>query len=95
VFSIRSLRHMVWQTNPFNNLYLVAAVLFGWVMLVAAVHWAPLQSLLRTVPLTYTHWLIMVIFGILNLLILECMKGFFILNHKKNSANHTAEANTI
>ena len=81
VFSIRSLRHYVWQMNPFDNKYLVLSVAAGWVMLITAVHASPLQYLLRTVDLSLGQWGIMVAFGIANMVIIETVKAIFI--HKK------------
>ncbi len=83
IFSIRSMRRMIWRINPFQNVYLVLAVILGWILLVGGVHWQPLQILLHTVPLSGHHWFIMIIFGMVNLLIFEVIKGLFILNHKK------------
>lgn len=84
IFSIRSLRHMVWQMNPFQNMYLVGAVFLGWFLLILAIYWAPLQLLLRTVPLDGFHWAIMVCFGITNLALMEIMKGIFIIKKQHN-----------
>lgn len=82
IFSIRSLRHMIWQIPLFNNLYLLGAVAFGWVMLLLAIYWAPLQLLLRTVPLEPIHWAIMILFGICNLCLIELVKAVFILKQR-------------
>ncbi|PIT86035.1 MAG: hypothetical protein COU33_05420 [Candidatus Magasanikbacteria bacterium CG10_big_fil_rev_8_21_14_0_10_43_6] len=86
IFSIRSLRRMIWQGNPLSNLYLVGAVGFGWMMLLLAVYWPPLQLLLHTVPLSSVHWVVMICFGIGNLVLTELIKGFFIARtlHKKD-----------
>lgn len=83
IFSIRSLRRWIWQFNPFSNRHLIAAVLFGWGMLVAAIYWAPLQTLLRTVPLSIHYWIMMICFGIFNLILMEMLKGIFFM--KKQS----------
>jgi len=56
VYPVRSLRRGVWQIAVFSNRYLTAAVLFGIVMLVAAIYLPPLQTLLGTVPLPLTAW---------------------------------------
>jgi len=86
IFSIRSLRHMVWQYNPFSNKYLLLAVGFGWLMLIAAVHTPPLQTLLRTVPLTLTDWGIMITFGLSNVILIETVKGLFLVRaHRKRT----------
>ena len=82
IFSIRSLRKMIWRINIFSNLYLIAAVLFGWGMLLLAIYWYPLQVLLRTVPLNIEHWILMIGFGMFNVVLIETVKWFFILKHK-------------
>ena len=81
IFSIRSLRHYVWQMSLFDNKYLIAAVLFGWAMLISAVYASPLQYLLRTVPLELWHWILMIGFGVATMAIIEIIKAIFI--HKK------------
>ncbi len=79
IFSIRSLRKHVWQMNPFDNTYLVGAVLFGWAMLLCAVYLPPLQYLLHTVPLQPWHWALMIGFGLSNMVIIESVKSFFFI----------------
>jgi len=81
IFAIRSLRHFVWETNPFGNKYLLASVAFGWAMLLSAIYVPFLQTLLRTVPLSLNHWILMIGFGIFNLVLIETVKWFFI--HRK------------
>ncbi len=83
IFSIRSLRKMIWRINIFSNLYLIAAVLFGWGMLLLAIYWYPLQVLLRTVPLNIEHWILMISFGMFNLVLIEVVKWVFIMKRKK------------
>ena len=82
IFSIRNLRRMIWQIPLFNNLYLIAAVAFGWMALLLAIYWPPLQLLLQTEPLTVFHWAVMISFGIFNLCLMETVKWFFIVRHK-------------
>ena len=83
IFSIRSLRHMIWQYNPFSNLYLVGAVLLGWILLVSAIYVPILQVLLRTVPLEPYHWFVMIGFGLFNVVLIESIKFLFIIKYKK------------
>ncbi len=78
IFSIRSLRHMLWRINPFDNGYLVGAVALGWAMLLSAIYFPPLQLLLKTVPLAGFHWAVMIGFGLFNLVLIEIMKLIFI-----------------
>jgi Ca2+-transporting ATPase len=83
IYSVRSMRKMVWEKNPFSNKYLNLALLIGWVMLVGAVYLEPLQILLRTVPMTLSQWGIMIVFGIINLIVIEIIKGIFLIKRKK------------
>jgi len=83
IYSVRSMRKMVWRTNPFSNNYLTLAVLFGWVALLAAVYLPPFQILLRTVSLSWEHWGIMIGFGFLNILLIELVKGIFLVKKRK------------
>jgi len=82
IYSVRTMRHMVWQMNPFNNKYLNLALLFGWLMLVGAVYFPPLQVLLRTVALSWNYWAVMIGFGFLNIFLIEVIKGIFLVRNK-------------
>lgn len=86
IYSVRSLRHHIWEINPFNNMYLNLALLFGWVMLVGAVYAPPLQILLRTVPLGNIEWVIMFGFGVLNIALIEIVKGVFLVRKNRQLA---------
>ncbi|MFH0857425.1 MAG: HAD-IC family P-type ATPase [Candidatus Magasanikbacteria bacterium] len=79
IFSIRSMKKFVWQINPFSNKYLVGAVILGWVLLISAIYFPPFQYVLRTVPLTWSHWVLMLGYGIFNMALIESVKGLFII----------------
>lgn len=78
VYSVRSMRRHIWQMNPFNNPQLNATLLIGWGMLVAAVYVPVLQTLLRTVPISWQYWVVMLLFGIVNVMLIELIKSFFL-----------------
>ncbi|MFA4831482.1 MAG: HAD-IC family P-type ATPase, partial [Patescibacteria group bacterium] len=82
IYSIRSTRLMIWRINPFDNLRLTLAVMLGWVLLIAAIYFAPLQTLLRTVAISWQEWLIMVGFGVLNVVLIESIKAVFLVKRK-------------
>ncbi len=82
IFSVRSLRKMIWQVNILDNLYLLGAVGFCWVLLLSAVYFPPFSALLRTVPLTLDHWLILLMFGVWVVTINEVVKYVFIARNK-------------
>lgn len=83
IYSVRSMRRMVWQTNPINNMYLNLALFVGWALLISAVHFHPFQALLRTVDISLSHWGIMFLFGFLNLAIIEIIKWYFLNNENQ------------
>jgi Ca2+-transporting ATPase len=78
IYSIRSLRYQLWQKNPFDNWHLNAAVLFGCLLFLGAIYLPSLQKLLQTVPLDSNAWLLLGIFGVVNVVIIELIKGLFI-----------------
>jgi len=79
VFSCKSLRKNIWQINPFSNLFLVLAWLLGCLALVGAIYLPLLQKLLKTVPLSGQDWLIIIALGLVNLIMIEGAKYYFII----------------
>ncbi|MFC1613344.1 cation-translocating P-type ATPase [Patescibacteria group bacterium] len=79
VFSCRSLRKPLWKIKFFSNKLLLLSVIFGFFMQAIAIYWEPLQNLLKTVPLTFKDWIIIIIFGIINIVLIEIVKMFFIV----------------
>jgi len=78
VFSCKSLRRNLWHINPFSNKFLLKAWLFGIIMLFAALYVPGLQTLLKTVPLTFFDWTLLLGIGILNIILIEAAKWRFI-----------------
>lgn len=85
IFSIRSFHRQIWQINPFSNLYLVGAVSISFALLLVAIYWRPLQSVLSTVSLNVEVWLLIVFIGIINVLMIESVKYFFIARDFKRT----------
>lgn len=83
IFSLKSLRKSIFKINIFSNLYLLAAFFIGILMMIAAVNVEPLQRMLRTTPLTWIDWAIVVAFAIFNVIFIEVIKLFFRNNKKK------------
>lgn len=77
-FSCKNLRKNLWQYNPFSNLYLIGCILFSFFMLLMAVYLPVFQNLLKTVPLNLFDWLILLGLGMINLILIEATKWFFI-----------------
>ncbi|MBU0660640.1 HAD-IC family P-type ATPase [Patescibacteria group bacterium] len=79
IFSVRSLKRMIWQINFFSNKYLLAAVAFGWTMLFVGVYAPFAQFLLKTVSLEWHHWMLMLVFGFFNMALIETIKWFVVV----------------
>lgn len=73
---------MIWHMNPFSNHFLTGALVFGWAMLLIAIYMKPFQTLLHTVPLAATHWLLLFAFGALNVCLIEIVKWIFLIRKK-------------
>lgn len=82
IFSCKSLRKNIWHINPFSNKFLVGGVIFGFLMLVAGIHLPLFQALLKTVSLGFQDWLIIIGLGILNIILIEITKYYFITKHQ-------------
>ncbi len=78
IFSCRNLRKNIWQFNPFSNLYVTGAILIGFLGLFAALYVPVFQRLIKTVPLGIFEWLILLGFGMLNLILIELVKWWYI-----------------
>ncbi|MBD3311787.1 MAG: HAD-IC family P-type ATPase [Candidatus Magasanikbacteria bacterium] len=79
ILPVRSMNHMVWHINPFSNKYIIGSLVFGLIMLITSIYWPPLQILLGTVPLGWFEWLVIIAFGVMNLALIELVKGFFLV----------------
>lgn len=83
VFSCRSLRRNIWQINPFSNKLLIISCLTGVVSLLAAIYLPAFNTLLGTVPLTRpSDWLFIIGLGIINIILIEGVKYYFIVKKK-------------
>ncbi len=82
IFSCKSLRKNIWQTNFFSNKFLIASWFFGALMLIIALYLQPFQTLLKTVPLNCFDWLLVLGLGFLNLVLIEATKYHFIVKNR-------------
>jgi Ca2+-transporting ATPase len=82
VFCCKSLRKNLWHTNIFNNKLLIVAWFAGLAGLLSAVYFPALNKLLGTVPLPGFSWLIIIGLAILNVVLIEAAKYYFIAGHK-------------
>jgi Ca2+-transporting ATPase len=81
-FSCKNLRKNIWQYNPFSNLYLVGCMIFSLGMLFLAIYSPFLQIFLKTVALNLFDWMLLLGLGMINLVLIEITKWYFIKNSK-------------
>ena len=86
IYSIRSFHRFIWKMNPFKNKYLIGSTVISATLLVSAVYVSPLQHILRTTPLSAQDWLPLIGLGIINIALIELVKGIFIV--RRNHQNH-------
>jgi len=89
VFSCRSLRHSIFNSNIFKNKLLIGSVFIGFTMQILAIYLPPLQKVFRTVPLNLRDWIMTLAFSLLGVLLIEISKHFFIV---KRSGKSTLKA---
>jgi len=82
VFSCKSLRKNIWQISPLSNIYLFVAWLSGILVLLLALYLPILQEFLKTEPLNSKDWLFIVVLGIINIILIELTKKYFINKEK-------------
>jgi Ca2+-transporting ATPase len=85
VFACRTLRHSIWKNNPFQNKFLNLSIASGFLMLVLALYIPFFQQILKTVPLGLGEWLLLVGFGIINIILIEAVKYIFIVRKRKQA----------
>lgn len=80
IFSIRGLTQPITSYNPFSNPLVNWSTIFGFLMIVVAVHVPFFNKILHTVPLGIREWLILCGYAALSLVIREIGKKIFVNN---------------
>lgn len=62
VFDCRS-EKSIFHRNPFQNVYLLLAVLSSFLLMIAVIYWDPAQVIFKTVDLTFIQWIWVFIFA--------------------------------
>ena len=78
MFSIRSLRKLIYQTNLFGNPWLVLALIGGIIAQALPIYVPILQNYFGTVALNYADWGLVFGLIIIELAIIELCKYFFL-----------------
>ena len=77
LFSIRSLINPIWKSNPFANMYLNVGALASFFLLLIAIYYPPLQSILSTVSLGIYTWFMIILLGVTTMLMIELVKHMY------------------
>ncbi|OHA67340.1 MAG: hypothetical protein A3C82_01690 [Candidatus Wildermuthbacteria bacterium RIFCSPHIGHO2_02_FULL_47_12] len=86
VFSMRNLRENIWRYNPLSNPLLIGAVALGFSLLFLAVYTPFLQTLLKTVPLSFLDWILLGVLTVIDVTMIEATKWVFIKREAKLSS---------
>ncbi len=78
VLACKNLKKLIWQYNPFDNMFLNLSILFGWFMFFIALYVPFFRKILQTVPLSGSDWLILISLGLVSLILIEFGKSLFI-----------------
>lgn len=82
IFSLRSFHLPIYKIKQSQNPYLFLAVMIGLGLMLTAVYLPFLNIFLQTTPLEMSAWLIVVFIAVINIILLELVKAYF-LRHKK------------
>lgn len=84
IFSCKSLRKNIWKTDLFSNFFLIFSWIVGFIMLLIALYIPFFQYLLKTVPLGFFDWLIIIGLGMVEIILIEITKHHFIIKKEMN-----------
>ena len=87
VFSCRNLRHSIFAKNPLSNKHLIAAVIIGVILQVAAIYQPHLQKIFQTVNLGLNDWLLIIGLSLLQTIGIEIAKYYFIVKKLRLKTN--------
>jgi len=82
IFSCKSLHRGIWHINIFSNKMLILSVIFGLIALLVAIYIPVLNVVLGVMPLTLTDWGIIIGLGIVEIILVEITKHYFIVRHR-------------
>jgi Ca2+-transporting ATPase len=82
IFSCKNLRKNIWKINLFSNHFLIFAWFFAILILITGLYLPPFQALLKTVPLNLFDWLLILGLGLINIILIEITKWYFIIKQK-------------
>ncbi|MBU4332369.1 HAD-IC family P-type ATPase [Patescibacteria group bacterium] len=89
VFSCKSIRHSIFSTKIFSNMWLIVAVISALGLQVIAIYLPFFQKILGTIPLNTEDWILVVLVGVINILAIEFGKWIFIVRRRHHKRELT------
>ncbi len=85
MFSVRSMRKMIWQKNLFSNKWLIGAFFLGILFQVIPIYVPFFQKYINTVPLGWEQWVVALSLSVAVIVSIETIKFIFLhVLRKKN-----------
>jgi Ca2+-transporting ATPase len=81
-FSLKSFDTPLWRINIFSNKFLIIAFVFNTLLLIAAILFSPLRTLLSLTVLSISQMLFLASVGIFNLITIEVAKYYLFFRKK-------------
>ncbi|MDP3970435.1 MAG: HAD-IC family P-type ATPase [bacterium] len=78
MFSVRSMRKMIWQKDLFSNKWLIIAFFMGLLFQIIPIYVPFFQHYIGTVPLGIFDWEVVIALSILVVVLIETVKYFFV-----------------
>lgn len=82
IYSFKDLDRNIWQIDLLNNRWLNVASVFVILAFLATIYVPVLQTLIKTVPIDFKGWMILIGVIILNIFLVELTKFIFIVRRK-------------
>lgn len=76
IFAYKDLRKSIFKMNLFDNKFLLAAVAYGFTLLLLGIYHPALNQVLGTTPLSLGHWLYPLLASVVTILWVEIVKFF-------------------
>lgn len=78
MFSVRSMRKMIWQKSIFANKWLIFAFVGGVIFQIIPIYVPFLQPFINTVPLNFENWMLALLPSVVVIVSIEATKYFFL-----------------
>ena len=86
VFAVKHLRQSLFRSNPFSNMWLIASICLGFILMWIAIELPFFQSILKTSSLSLSDWGFILMIGMMKLFLIELGKKFLFSKRRLHKA---------